>query len=196
MSVKLIIKDEDCELDQSKFFGEILLPEKWLMENVFSPDEMFLCQINLENLYEKVGKTYLPERGMLYFFIDYKKKPLPVVRYCDEDVDAYTCFNEDWEGDYDVFTEWALDYELYNQSDKNAEKTGNGFTLYKGAEEEFSEMLCKEDFLSDDEIVLLKFAPNTSEIDFMSYEEKSVYFIIKIEDLKKQDFSNVTLKMI
>lgn len=196
MSVKLIIKDEDCELDQSKFFGEILLPEKWLMENVFSPDEMFLCQINLENLYEKVGKTYLPESGMLYFFIDYKKKPMAVVRYCNEEADAYTCFNEDWEGDYDVLTEWALDYELCNSNDNGGEKTGNGFTLYKGGKKDFSEMLCKEDFLPDDEIALLKFTPNTSEMDFMSDEEKLMYFIIKIEDLKKLDFSNVILKMI
>ena len=69
MSIKLTTSDYDVELEESKFFGEILLPEKWLMDDIFSPDEMFLCQINLEQVYEQVGKTMLKESGILYFLI-------------------------------------------------------------------------------------------------------------------------------
>ena len=55
MGIKLIIDEYQTELDDSKFFGEILLPNEWLEENVFSPTEMFLCQINLEQLFDEMG---------------------------------------------------------------------------------------------------------------------------------------------
>lgn len=198
MSVKLIIKDEDCDIEQSKFFGEILLPEKWLLDDVFSPDELFLCQINLDDLASAVGKTLLPDHGMLYFFIDYKKKPQAVVRYFDGDADAYTLFNEDWEGDYDVITEWAIDFS--SRLDKSLFRLEKGAGVQSkntfSARDDFSAMLVKDENVESGEIAILKYAPDTSDLDFLSGTNKTVYFIMKESALKQSDFSSVTLKIV
>lgn len=198
MSVKLIIKDEDCDLEQSKFFGEILLPEKWLLEDAFSPDELFLCQINLDDLASSVGKTLLPDHGMLYFFIDYKKKPQAVVRYFDGEIDAYTLFNEDWEGDYDVITEWAIDFSsCLDKPSFRIEKGTNVQPLHDfSTRENFNAMLVKDENVESGEIAILKYVPDASDMDFLSGTEKTLYFIMKESALKESDFSSVTLKLV
>lgn len=173
MSVKITVKDEDCDIETSKFFGEILLPEKWLEDDVFSPEELYFCQINLREVYDAVGKTTLPEEGMLYFFIDYaSKKPKAVVRYYDGEPDAYTMFNEDWEGDYDVYTEWPMSFSLSDEG---------------------TAMLIKDEKLPDDEIVLLRYVPDSSEVDYLTGSDKTLNFVIKKEELKNRDFSGVKL---
>lgn len=173
MSVKITVRDEDCDIEVSKFFGEILLPEEWLEKDVFAPEELYLCQINLQEVYESVGKTLLPESGLLYFFIDYtEKKPKAVVRYYDGEADAYTMFNEDWEGDYDVYTEWPMTFEL-----------GNDGTA----------LLCKDENVNDGEVALLRYLPSSIDIDFLSDGETSLYFIISEDDLKKGNFNKVRL---
>ena len=173
MSVKITVKDADCDMEASKFFGEILLPEEWLEKNVFAPEELYFCQINLQEVYEAVGKTLLPETGMLYFFIDYtRKKPEAVVRYYDGEPDAYTMFNEDWETDYDVYTEWPMFFELADGG---------------------AALLCKDEKVSDDEIALLKYDPKSLGIDFLHESEKCLYFIISVNDLKNADFGGVKL---
>lgn len=198
MSVKLIIKDEDCDLEQSKFFGEILLPEKWLLEDEFSPDELFLCQINLDDLASAVGKTLLPDHGMLYFFIDYAKKPQAVVRYYDGEADAYTSFNEDWEGDYDVVTEWAIDFSSF--LDKSSFRLEKGENLKDENDflkrENFTAMLVKDENVENGEIAILKYVPDASDIDFLSGTKKTLYFIMKESALKEFDFSSVILKLV
>ncbi len=175
MSIKLTTSDYDVELEESKFFGEILLPEKWLMDDIFSPDEMFLCQINLEQVYEQVGKTMLKESGILYFFIDYKKRPQAVCRYYDGEVDAYTCFNEDWESDYDVINPWAIDFSL-----------GEGDIA----------MLCRDENVPEDCIALLKFSADKTEIDFMAGTNNTIYFLISLDDLKKGNYDKTYLKIV
>lgn len=175
MSIKINCGDNECELESSKFFGEILLPEKWLIEDVFSPDELFFCQINLEELYEAVGKTLLPSSGILYFFINYGKKMQGIVRYTCDEVDAYTCFNEDWESDYDVVTEWPMEFTK-----------GDEGTL----------LLTKDKNVGEDEIALLKYVPDSLDIDYLTGDKKSLYFIIKEYDLKNKDFSKAYIKIV
>lgn len=198
MSVKLIIKDEDCDIEQSKFFGEILLPEQWLLDDVFSPDELFLCQINLDDLASAVGKTLLPDHGMLYFFIDYKKKPQAVVRYFDGEADAYTLFNEDWEGDYDVTTEWAIDFSSF--LDKSLFRLEQGACVQNkndfSARGEFTAMLVKDENVESGEIAILKYVPDSSDLDFLSGTKNTLYFIMEESALKRLDFSSVTLKIV
>ncbi len=177
MSIKITVNDVDAELDQSKFFGEILLPEKWLEDDVFSPEEMFLCQLNLSEVYESVGKTMLPESGMLYFFIDYQKNPQAVVRYFDGEADAYTMFNEDWEGDYDVYTEWPMEFSL-QASDKD------------------TAMLIKDENVGEGEVALLRYVSNSLDVDFLSDSECVMYFMISEKDLREGNFSKVYLKTV
>lgn len=177
MSIKITVKDQDAEMDQSKFFGEILLPEKWLEDDVFSPEEMFFCQLNLTEVYEAIGKTMLPESGTLYFFIDYKKNPQAVVRYYEGEADAYTAFNEDLESNYDVFTEWPMEFTA------NAQKGD-------------SALLCKDENVPDGEVALIKYLSNSLDLDFLEDKNCALYFLISEKDLILKNFTNVTLKFV
>lgn len=176
MSIKLTIKDEDTDLEDSKFFGDALFPESWLEDDIFSPDEMFFCQINLTELYESVGKTVLPESGLIYFFIDYGKKTTAKVRYFDGEADAYTAFNEDYECDYDVFTDWKIEFSSGG---------GDGTAL-----------LATDENVEPGSIALLRYCPKDSPLDFMSESGLNIYFIITSDDLKNRRFENAVIKFV
>ncbi|MGN0819758.1 MAG: hypothetical protein ACI4M6_05115 [Christensenellaceae bacterium] len=110
--------ENEKELDESKFFGEILLPEKWFENDVFSPDEMFVCQINLSEISYAGFASVLPSSGMLFFFIDTKKFPYKsVIRYFDGELDAYTCFNDDIDSHINVIDEIGVSFEKASSGD-------------------------------------------------------------------------------
>ena len=92
--MKILAINQETELEESKLFGEVYLPDTWLEEDVFSPFEFFVAQINLKQL----KSEYLPADGYLYFFIEAysfsKNKMKAKVRYCAEEPDAYTDFND------------------------------------------------------------------------------------------------------
>ena len=92
--MKLMAINRETEIEESKLFGEVYLPETWLEEDVFSPFEFFLCQLDLASF----DFEFMPKRGYLYFFIEAtsltEKKLKPVVRYFDGEPDAYTDFND------------------------------------------------------------------------------------------------------
>ena len=92
--MKIALINQECEIEDSKLFGEVYLPNEWLEEDVFSPFEFFLCQLNLEQL--KIPD--LPQVGYLYFFVDAfsltESKMKAKVRYFSEEPDAYTDFND------------------------------------------------------------------------------------------------------
>lgn len=176
MGVKLIIDEYQTELDDSKFFGEILLPNAWLEENVFSPTEMFLCQINLEQLYTEIGETLLPKTGILYFFIDYGKKLTAKVRYFDGDLDGYTCFNEDWEDDFDAITDLSVEFAHGE----------DGVVLLANTQDLFGDDVCLLKVNTADEDVLdINLAPN-----------KTLYFMIDKKALLSRNFDKVVLKIL
>ena len=83
--MKLLAINQETELEESKLFGEVYLPDAWLEEDVFSPFEFFVAQINLE----QVKSEYLPQKGYLYFFVEAysftKNKMKAKVRYFKED---------------------------------------------------------------------------------------------------------------
>ena len=119
----------ETDLEQSKFFGEISLPERFLSSGEFSPDEMFVCQINLSEVRLYFKDFLLPSVGRLLFFIDLKKKR-PIVRYINEECEAYTSFNDDLDFDIDcgccegTVTERSSSYmtPLIKKSEKQAEQ--------------------------------------------------------------------------
>lgn len=86
--------ERDCELEESKLFGEVYLPDEWLENDVFLLDEFFVGQLNLSTL----SCPYLPQSGFLYFFIETKnfrsKNMKAVVRYFELEPDASTEFND------------------------------------------------------------------------------------------------------
>lgn len=92
--MKILAINQQTELEESKLFGEVYLPDTWLEEDIFSPFEFFVAQINLEQF----KSEYLPSKGYLYFFIEAysfsKNKMKAKVRYYAEEPDAYTDFND------------------------------------------------------------------------------------------------------
>ena len=82
----------ECDLEQSKLFGEAYLPEEWLEQDLFSIYEFFLGQINLSEF----SVEGLPTKGYLYFFVETTnfKKMKAVVRLFDGEPSACTDFND------------------------------------------------------------------------------------------------------
>ena len=82
----------ECDLEQSKLFGEAYLPEEWLEEDLFGIYEFFLGQINLSEF----SCEFLPKNGYLYFFIETTnfKKMKAVVRFYNGEPSACTDFND------------------------------------------------------------------------------------------------------
>ena len=156
-----------------KLFGEAFMPEKWLENDEFSIGEVFFCQIDLEKIkaFDKDG--LLPDKGFLYFFIDFDENPAKgVVRY-SETADALTPFNEECELFYDVETEVPL--ELRSGESENG-------------------LLAYDKKLLDNEVCLLKFTPNTLDgVDFLSDVDGSLLFVIDKEALKKRRFDKAVL---
>lgn len=89
------VKSINCSsIEESKIWGEAFLPDEWLQQDVFSPNEFFLAQIDLS----KFNLDNLPNRGYLYIFIDAPsfsfKRIKAIIRYCGTKPDAYTDFND------------------------------------------------------------------------------------------------------
>lgn len=163
----------ETDLEQSKFFGEISLPERFLSSDEFSPDEMFVCQINLSEVRLYFKDFLLPSVGRLLFFIDLKKKR-PIVRYINEECEAYTSFNDDLDFDIDYSEELTLSF-----SDKSD---------YTAGEMLFSDEKC------DGLVCLLKVYHFLDEP--LLPLDGSAYFLIDENDLRRFDFSNIKLKII
>ncbi len=162
------------EVADSKFFGEAFLPESWLDGDEFSLTEVFFCQINLEKVAKYGGQKLLPEKGYLYFFIDFDLKPVKgTVRYA-ENPDACTFFNEDAEVGYDVEKEVGIDFYV--------------------ADDAPAGLLCKHEKLYDNEVCLLKFTPDAfSDMDFLSGTDGAIMFVIDKDDLENRRFDKAFL---
>ena len=166
--------DNDGKLNGSKFFGEAFLPESWIAGDEFGCFEVFICQIDLEEVAPFDKNGLLPDKGYLYFFMDFDSKPVKgIVRYA-ESPDASTFFNEDADVDYDVETEYVVDFY--------------------GADDAPVGLLCRHKKLYDNEVCLLKFTPDSlADMDFLSGTDGVIMFVIDKDDLKNRRFENATL---
>ena len=169
----IAIKIDDKALS-SRFFGEAYLPESWLGSDEFSLTEIFFCQIDLEKIAPLNKSGLLPDKGYLYFFIDFDVTPVKgTVRYAP-DPDALTFFNEGAESDYDV-------------------ETARGITFYE-AETADNGLFEAHKKLYDNEVCLLKFTPNTlPDIDFLSDTDGAIMFVIDKTDLLNRRFDKAFL---
>ncbi len=163
--------EKECELTDSKFFGEIALSSKQIENGNFSSEEMFVCQINLEQLSSIKQFEYLPKSGVLCFFIDMKKPPYKaIIRHFDVEFDSYLNFNEDLDFVENVIDEIGIEFcddetycEFYYEYD--------------------AQTMC-----------LLKIEYFDKEPILPIYGD--VLFLIDKEDLKRFDLSKAKLKII
>ena len=74
-SIKIKLTEcSEFNLLSSRFLGVPSIPEKWIDDISFDENDVFLCQINLDDLSK--FKTPFTYKGILYFFINLKtEKP-------------------------------------------------------------------------------------------------------------------------
>ena len=156
---------QECELESSKLFGEVYLPDEWLENDIFSLDEFFLCQLNLS----EINCENLPKIGYLYFFIEttnFKKtKMRAIVRYFEGEPDAMTDFN-------DGLFEDDSEYYLQASNDGNV-------------------LICEKNLNDNNLFDLLSL---NSELLPFECDFNNVTFTINAEQLKNKNFSDCKLK--
>ena len=78
---------ERYDQGQSKFFGSPAVPNSW--KDTFPDDEVFICQIRLEDLVQFESEHMLPQTGYLYFFVRTEGNKLtPHIMYYDGEPDT------------------------------------------------------------------------------------------------------------
>ena len=172
MAIKISTeKYSEAGLSDSKFFGEILLEEKLLKGDYFSPTDVFLCALELEKMTAFDGEGSLPKSGTLLFFVDIDARPATAKVVLCEKADALVDFNEDSDCGYEVEDPVAIDF--------SCGETGTC-------------CLVRDEKVKDDETCLLRFSTGEFEdVDFLSDTRGSLYFIIKTDALRNRDFSDV-----
>lgn len=152
MAIKITVTKAgaDHDLGASKFFGTPTVPVDWA--NTFDDDEIFFCQIRLEDIAHLDRENRLPHFGYLYVFLHTAGGDWDLtahVRYCAEDPGmAIGDFNEAVEG-YEQFNEaWLMEFSP-------AEEDADGIRLLGvptdwGYEEEPPQLLLQFDPLDSE----------------------------------------------
>lgn len=181
MDIKLNLLDtsiEESDFLSSHFFGCPDVPEKWNDDAVFYNDEIFICQLNLS----EINNPLLPNKGMLYFFIQVMSHPYRgMVRYTDNlDNMERVDFNEGIDSPYNLL----VDSTISIISDKsNIELLPSSVNF-------------KEYHQKKDEVILLHLNFNDyPTINVFKDIDEEVCFMIKKVDLEKNDFSKTYLSL-
>lgn len=109
IGIKISPAGDFYDIKSSKFFGAPTVPREWL-DDRFSQDEMFFCQIRLSDIAMLDSENRLPHEGYLYVFLrtakgennlelvlrDYKGEPNVVLDWFNEPVDGYAYLRSDY----------------------------------------------------------------------------------------------------
>lgn len=176
MAIGIRVKRAEGEYDlsASKFFGAPAVPIEW--DGIYGENEIFFCQINLEDIAHLDKENKLPHWGYLYVFLDtsngegYLK---PVVRYTpDEPSVVISDFNESVKG-FEYTEEWLM--EFYEADD------GENCSRLLGMPSDWS--------LEDSHPLLMQFAPD-GDMGFLDELEGYMYLFFG-EDRRR--FTDVRL---
>ena len=175
----LLINFVECKelpCHSSRYLGTPAIPEKWLDEDIFDDDDIFICQINLEELIEfnVPGK----KEGMLYFFINLEKGQGKVL-LSNEAKLLKVDFN-----DYDKYVNIDKNYKI--NFEPNSEVYIDGTKLFGTPVE-------NNDFNSEEDLLLLQIDTLHDNNVFMNDKDYIFQFIIKKTDFAKNNFSNTKL---
>ena len=109
IGIKIKPAGDVYDVKSSKFFGAPAIPREWL-DDRFTADEMFFCQIRLSDIATFDSENKLPHEGYLYVFLrtakgknnfelvlrDYNGEPNVVVEWFNEPVDGYAHLRSDY----------------------------------------------------------------------------------------------------
>ena len=109
IGIKIKPAGDVYDIKSSKLFGAPCLPKEW-MDDRFTKDEMFFCQIRLSDIATLDSENKLPHDGFLYVFLrtargennlelvlrEYKGEPTIVINWFNEIVDGYAHLRSDY----------------------------------------------------------------------------------------------------
>lgn len=171
-----IKKAEGDTAERSKFFGAPTVPITWFDQ--YGDNEIFFCQINLEDIVELDKENRLPHWGYLYVFLDTsngERHLKPVVRYSpDEPSVVISDFNESVKG-FEYTEEWLM--EFYEVGDSEDCTRLLGVPSNRSYEEASP--------------LLMQFDPSDNDMGFLSDIDGFMYLFFG-EDRKR--FTDVSLK--
>lgn len=177
IGIKVKKAPKDYYLGASKFFGAPTVPLAW--EGDFYEDEIFLCQINLEDIAHLDKENRLPHKGYLYLFLHTQNGPYDLVadvRYFDGEIElAINDFNAEVLN-YEKFSDAYL-MEFY-QVDDDADCTR---LLGEPSDWNYEEKPPK---------LLMQFDPLDSDMGFLDFLDGFIYFFF---GKNEKDFSKVFL---
>lgn len=179
MAIKMSLRkaNENDDPQASKFFGNPTTPLHF--EDDIEDNEVFIAQINLQDIKDLDIENKLPHEGFLYFFIEtddespysYKKAK---VRYTNKEIkqviDDFNLCSPISEG---LNESWIIEFSLCDDDDTGHKLLGNPYDYnYEDSPE-----------------LLMQFDPlETEGLDFMSSLDGFIYFFFK--DVNK-DFNEV-----
>jgi hypothetical protein len=109
IGIKIKPAGDVYDVKSSKFFGAPTVPREWL-DDRFSQDEMFFCQIRLSDIAALDSENRLPHEGYLYVFLrtakgkdnlelvlrEYSGDSTIVINWFNEPVDGYAYLRSDY----------------------------------------------------------------------------------------------------
>ena len=162
----------EAEYEGSRFFGDPVVPEKWADKEPWLEDDIFMCQINLEDLKGFDTEGLLPEEGYLYFFADVSDGIIihPILSL-DEPDTIYEDCNMGFEDETsdDIFTDWVIKFGK-----------GNGSILSR----------------EGDRIALLEFDPRHTQMDFLKGIGGRVRVSVTESELRSRDLSGAVTDVV
>lgn len=162
-------------LGASKFFGSPTIPLSW--KNDFSNDQIFLCQINLEDIAHLDKSNELPPHGYLYIFL--------------HTIDGYYNLKADVRY-FDGEPELAL--HDFNAMVKNYQNFNDAYLMefYQADNDATCTRLLGEpsdwNYENNPPKLFLQFDPLDSDMGFLDFLDGFIYFFF---DKNKKDFNKI-----
>ncbi|MCR5456755.1 MAG: DUF1963 domain-containing protein [Clostridiales bacterium] len=167
--LKISKADENHDFGTSKFLGYPVIPEEW--ENDFDESELFLLQLNLEEIKDLDKDNLLPHKGYLYFFLDvsegvYNLKP--IVRYYDgEPVNVIDDFNSVVEGFEEFVEPYVVTFEECDEKEGGTKLFG---------------VISDQYYADEDRQLLLQFDPYDSDMGLFPTFDGMLFFFFDKKD--------------
>ncbi len=184
MAVKISVnKNRELTPASSKFFGEVALEKRWLEDGTFSPTDVFLCRVNLQEVAQYVDLPDILKDGALLFFIDIEDEPVSCRVLFTKKEDYSLDFNETGDELSDEFDEEEEEFEGYD--------TSEAFAIDFSKGDKNTAMFVNDDKVFENEVCLLRYFPEEfTEIDFLSDIAGAIYIIIDRSAFEKADFKD------
>ena len=154
----------EAEYEGSRMFGDPVVPERWADKEPWTEDEIFMCQINLEDLDGYDTEGLLPPKGYLYFFADMTDgiSIRPILSEDEPDTIYEDCNLGFDEVEGDIFTDWVIRF-------------GKGRSSILGRD--------------GNDIILLDLDLRTTNVDFLKDIGGRVRVKVSADSLRRKDLS-------